>query len=259
MNARRDDEAETAGLLRAASAEYGDLPTDVADRMDRVLDQLPTADTLHRREERAVPDWIERLRARRLRYALVSATAALLVTVGAVAVAVQVVSTSDEKDGDAAVLADEAPSSEFGESDSEEEAVDEAPGAAEDDFGVDGAPQEEETEGVDESGTVEVFATGTDYGSGVDLLTELRGLGSGSTSGAVPEELAGLAEGGLPWENCQEAIAGRYDSLIVAADFAHFESAPAIVALLVSDAGEMAVALTPACGNGIIEELSVQE
>lgn len=258
MSTRREDEAEATGLLRTASSEYDDLPQAVADRLDRVLEQLPTADTLHPREERPSPGWLERLRAPRIRYALVSATAALLVTVGAVAVAVQVVSTSStDGDAGAGVLAEEDAASTYDEGGSESGAA--APEAGDDEFAAEGEPQDQGTEGLDESADVEMFATGTDYVAGADLLTALRDLGSESTSGTVPAELAGLAEGGVLWENCQKAIALRYDSLIVAADFAHFESEPAIVALLVSDSGEMAVALTAACGNGVIEELIVQE
>ncbi|WP_035697475.1 hypothetical protein, partial [Glycomyces tenuis] len=228
--------------------------------LDRVLEQLPTADTLrlHAPEERPAPSWLERLRARRLQYALMSATAALLVTVGAVAAAVQVVSTAGGS-GDAGVIAEENAGGAPEQSGAEQEDAGAPETAEEDELAAEGEPEEQGTEGVDESGSVEVFATGTDYSSGSDVLTALRELGVESPSGTVPEELAGLAEGGVLWENCQEAIALRYDSLIVAADFARFETQPAVVALLVSDSGEMAVALTPDCGNGHIGELFVQE
>lgn len=255
MSARRDDEHEAGALLRAASAEYDDLPRDVADRLDRVLEQLPSADTLHAGERRTSPAWIEWLRARRVRYALVSATAALIVTVGAVAAAVQVVSTSTGGDGGAGVSAEQEPDGAFDEGASED--------AAATPEGDDFAAEEEETQaespqGDDETSSVETFATGTDYTAQSDLLTALQELNGDSPDAAVPPQLTALADGGTMWERCQEALAERYGSLIVAVDFARFESQPAVLALLASESSETAVAVTPACADGVIEELFVQ-
>ncbi|GAB3654988.1 hypothetical protein [Glycomyces tarimensis] len=249
MNAWRDDEAKTAGLLQAASAEYDDLPTDVAGRLDRVLEQLPSADTLHSGEEPAAVSLTERLRPKRRRYALVSAAAALIVTVGGVALAVQVV--SEAGGGDSATMADQEAAG---------SPQDEDLGAASEaeEFNAEEEPQEVGPGDGESTMDVETFATGTDYDETADLLSALRQLGGESTGSAVPEELAALADGGELWQNCQNALARRYDGLVVAADFARFETEPAVMALLVSDSGEIAVAVAPDCAHGIIDELFSQ-
>ena len=78
-----------------------------------------------------------------------------------------------------------------------------------------GGTQDEAGEDAEVGGLagIETFATGTDYGAGTDLVAVLRELGSESTAGEVPPELAALAEGGDFWRNCQEAIAERYEGL----------------------------------------------
>ncbi|THV40616.1 hypothetical protein [Glycomyces buryatensis] len=235
---QQHDRTRVTETLRAASGEYDDLPADVQARLDRVLHQLPAADTLHHGErDGLLATWAERLRPKRVRYALISATAAILLTVGGVGVALQVVNDAPSSDaGATADLSDDTLADESERSEPGAEAEDE----------------------VEESAEVETFATGTDYTGDGDLLDALRGLGSQSTTsttGAVPEELAPLAEGGDFWQACQDALAGRYDGLLVAVDFARFESEPAVVALLVADSGEIAVAVGPACADGTIDEL----
>lgn len=257
MSARRDDEARAAGLLRTASAEYGDLPPDVADRLDRVLEQLPAADTLHHAPapESARPSrsWSERLGAHRVRYALLSATAALLITVGAVATAVQMVSTGGGSE-EAGALAEDT-----GEMLTTEESEQGAAPGPEDDLAAEEEPQAsgaEDAEGNgDGGGEVETFTTGTDYTTDMDVLTALRELGDGSPGGPVPPELLALSEGGPLWDTCRRAIAEWYGGLVVVADFASFESEPAVVALLLSESGEIAVAVTPECADGSVVEL----
>lgn len=253
MDTRHYDEAETGGLLRTASAEYDDLPQAVANRLDRVLEQLPGADTLHAGEEHTGRRWSERLRARGFRYALMSATAALLVTVGAVAAAVQIVSTS-AGDDEGSIVAEQHSGDVFDEDEDEDEngAAQEAEEFSDDD-------EAEAPAGAEETGSVEIFASGSDYNEQTDLLTALRDLGADGPTGTVPEELADLADSGTLWRNCQEAIASWYDSLIVAADFARFDSEPAVLALLVTDSGERAVAVTPECANGTVVEIFAQE
>lgn len=254
-------EAEVGRVLRQASSGYGDLPEHVGDRLDRVLDSLPPADTLHAgpREsafESWAERWAERLRPKRVRYAIVSAAAAVLVTVGGVATAVQFASGPADQDSGA--------SSEVqAESETERDNEDEAPGAADEEETPMSGPESEAEAGADGITGVETFVSGSDYGEGTDLLTALRELGGDGTSdesvsGEVPAELAELAAGGEFWRTCEEAIAKEYASLLVAVDFAHYESQPAIVALMVGDSGDIAVALTPACADGVIEPLAVQ-
>lgn len=251
-------EAAVSRVLWQASHAYGDLPEQVAGRLDRVLDALPAADTLHSapaRESR-FERWAERLRPRRVRYAILSASAAVVITVVALAGALQFVgaetggldggsmaNSEEHAEGEGAPAPGAAP-----ETGADTDAL------ADDEFG-------EREAGVDGIVNVEAFATGSDYQGGADLLAALRDLGDssvGTASGAVPEELAGIAAGGALWRACEEAIAARFDGLLVAVDFARFESEPAIMALLVSDEGDTAVALSPACGEGIIEALAVQ-
>jgi hypothetical protein len=248
-----DAEAEVGRLLRQVSSGYGDLPEHVGDRLDRVLDSLPPADTLHAGNRQGAFEswaerWTERLRPKRVRYAIASAAAAVLVTVGGVATAVQFVSGPSDEDGAASseVFAEDGTARE-GEDDGS------APGAEE-------SPLSENEAGDNEAGIagVETFASGSDYTEETDLLAALRELGSDSTSGEVPAELAELAAGGEFWKHCEEAIAEEYGSLLVAVDFARYESAPAIMALMVGDSGDIAVALTPACADGVIEPLAVQ-
>ena len=254
-----DAEAEVSRALWQASHGYGDLPEEVGDRLDRVLDSLPPVGTLHGSERAPAAEtwterWAERLRPKRVRYAIASVAAAVLVTVGGVATAVQLTTGNTAADSGSAQV--------FAEGEPERDAGDEAPGATE------ASPNGDETGGTqDEAGEdaevgglagIETFATGTDYGAGTDLVAVLRELGSESTAGEVPPELAALAEGGDFWRNCQEAIAERYEGLLVAVDFARYDSEPAIMALMVGESGDIAVALTPACADGIIEPLVEQ-
>ncbi|MEU5872050.1 hypothetical protein AB0A73_10885 [Glycomyces sp. NPDC047369] len=253
-------EAAVARALRQASDGYGDLPEQVAHRLDRVLDSLPSADTLRssaREPEREgfFASLAERLRPKRVRYAIASGAAAVLVTVGAVAVGLQALTADDgESPSSGQVYAEDGPRS--GDDDA-------APGEAspessgEDSLseeGADSAESDQEVGVLD----IESFASGTDYSASTDLLAALRGLGDHTADGEVPAELADLAAGGAFWRACEDAIAEEYQSLLVAVDFARYESAPAIMALLMSDEGEIAVALTPACADGVIEALAIQ-
>lgn len=272
------DEAAVSGALRAASEHYGDLPDTVADRLDRVLDQLPAADTLHGAAAEPGPTWAERpsrrsLRAiswsapARVRYALLSGVAALLLVIGGVAVAVQYVSDQPtDSAGSAQNEVGAADSEDDGGSDDEAAAPEtgETEAGTGDDQELSGeqnedAPdQAEEPSDTEESSSVETFATGSDYTGRDDLLTELRDLGNESTYAGPPPELETLAEGGTEWQTCQDALAERYSSLLVAVDFARYETEPAVVALLASDSGDIAVAVTPACGDGTIDQLALQ-
>ncbi|GAB3220922.1 hypothetical protein GCM10027447_05880 [Glycomyces halotolerans] len=249
MSMRRDFETEAARALREASAEYGDLPLDVADRLDRVLEQLPTADTLHARAETA-PSWGERIRSKRVRYALVSAAAAILVTIGGVGVAVQYFAATG--------AVDSATTAQDGAGDAGAGLADDEAGAARSEEIQSTDEELAAPEGAEETTGVETFSTGGDYADEPDLLAALRGLGDASADGEVPEELQFLARGGPAWENCREAIAERYDSLMVAVDFAWYDDEPAVVVLLVSDSGEIAVAVTAECAQGRIVELTSQ-
>jgi hypothetical protein len=243
---------DVSRVLRQASDGYAELPDHVGDRLDRVLEALPAADTLHsgphRRDDResVFERFAERLRPKRVRYALVSAAAAVLITVGAVATALQIVEPppDDSSAGSAELYAEE-----------QDTARDGAPGAE----GEEAPAEETDSEaGMDEASGVETFATGADYGSHTDLLTALRALGAESPAGEIPAELAELAAGGEFWQRCQEAIASEYSGLLVAVDFARYESEPALMALVEGDSGDTAVALTPACGDGVIEQLAAQ-
>jgi hypothetical protein len=182
----------------------------------------------------------------------VSAAAAVLVTIGGVATAIQFVSGTgeDEAGAPADVFAE-------GQQETEREAEDggAAPEAEDDEAPLSSDEEQAESEGI---AGVEPFASGSDYTSGSDLLAALRELGGDSASGEVPAELTELAAGGEFWKNCEEAIAKEYASLLVAVDFARYESEPAIMALMVGDSGDIAVALTPACAEGVIEPLAVQ-
>lgn len=250
-------EAQVGRALRQASSGYGDLPEHVGDRLDRVLDSLPPADTLHAGPRESAFEgwaerWAERLRPKRVRYALVSAAAAVLVALGGVATAVQYVSGPGNQDSGA--------SSDLQAEGDTERSIDdaEAPGAAdEEETPMSGAETEAEA-GADGIAGVETFTSGSDYSEDTDLLTALRELGTDTAASEVPAELTELAAGGEFWKNCEEAIAKEYASLLVAVDFAHYESQPAIVALMVGESGDLAVALTPACADGVIEPLAVQ-
>ncbi|MEU6246864.1 hypothetical protein [Glycomyces sp. NPDC047010] len=254
-------EAEVARTLRRASDGYGDLPEQVGHRLDRVLDSLPSADTLRsaaRGPEREgfFASLAERLRPKRVRYAIASGAAAVLVTVGAVAVGLQAFTQSDESPSAGQVYAEDGPRSE-GDDDyaaSGEPSPESDGGDSLSEEGADSAESDAEVGVLD----VESFASGTDYSASTDLLAALRGLGDHTAAGEVPAELADLAAGGAFWRACEDAIAEEYESLLVAVDFARYESAPAIMALLMSDDGEIAVALTPACADGVVEALAVQ-
>jgi len=252
-------EAAVARALRQASDGYGDLPEQVAHRLDRVLDSLPSADTLRSTAREPERDGFfaslaERLRPKRVRYAIASGAAAVLVTVGAVAVGLQALTAdSGESPSSDQVYAEDGPRS--GDDDAAGEAAPES--SSEDSLSEEGG---DSAESDAEMGVLDVesFASGTDYSASTDLLAALRGLGDHTADGEVPAELADLAAGGEFWRACEDAIAEEYQSLLVAVDFARYESSPAIMALLVSDEGETAVALTPACADGVIEALAIQ-
>ncbi|MEU6860277.1 hypothetical protein AB0B28_15560 [Glycomyces sp. NPDC046736] len=242
-------ESEVAGVLRQASDEYGDLPADVGNRLDRVLNTLPAADTLRSGARQTwFERWAERLRPKRVRYAILSTAAAVLFTVGGVSVAIQVVG-GDSGEGESALSSDS-----YEEHQSDEGGA--APEAAPDE-----EPMNEETQ-LEEPGAaiagVETFATGVDYADDPDLIASLHELGATTRSGEVPPELEALAAGGRAWEDCEEAITAEYGGLLIAVDFAHYDAAPAMVALLLADSGEVAIALTPACAEGLVEPLAVQ-
>lgn len=256
-------EAEVARMLRQASDGYGDLPDEVAHRLDRVLESLPAADTLRSAAHSAAPaateragflaSLAERLRPKRVRYAIASAAAAVLVTVGAVAAGLQVFVDRPDEAGSDQVFAEDAPRSD------EEEAAEGAPGPGDESIDAfDGGTEDSGTDAEAGVSGVESFASGTDYSASTDLLAALRGLGEHTAAGEIPAELEDLAAGGEFWRRCEEAIAEEYQSLLVAVDFARYESSPAIMALLVTEQGEIAVALTPACAEGTIEALAVQ-
>jgi len=252
-----DAEAEVSRMLWQASSGYGDLPEQVGDRLDRVLDALPPADRLHAAER---PGWTERLaerlRPKRVRYAIASVAAAVLITVGGVGTAIQLTTGAGQ---DAGATSDNL----YAEGDEREGEEDGAPGATEA-SPLPGDETEEQSEAGDDETTVnglagiETFATGSDYVEGTDLIAVMRELGADSASGEVPAELADLAAGGDFWRNCEEAIAAQYQGLLVAVDFARYDSQPAIMALMVGDDGDIAVALTPACADGVIEPLAEQ-
>jgi hypothetical protein len=261
MSPQRPSEAEVGRMLREASSDYGDLPEQVGDRLDRVLETLPPAHTLPAAERRgAFAGWsermAERLRPKRVRYAIASVSMAVLVTVGGVATAIQLTSGADQDAGASADL--------FAEDGSERDDGEQPPGATEASPLPGDATEETRNESGDDETTVEglagieTFATGSDYEAGTDLIAVLRELGDGSASGEVPSELAGLAAGGDFWRTCQEAIAAQYRGLLVAVDFARYDSEPAIMALMTGDDGDFAVALTPACADGVIEPLAEQ-
>jgi hypothetical protein len=257
-----DAEAEVGRMLRQASSDYGDLPEEVGHRLDRVLDALPPAHTLHAAERPgAFAGWTdrmaERLRPKRVRYAIASVAAAVLVTVGGVATAIQLTTGAEQDAGATADLYAEDGSERDGDGEG-------APGATEASPFPGDATEEPQSESGDDESTVdglagiETFATGSDYEAGTDLIAVLRELGADSTAGEVPAELAELAAGGDFWRTCEEAIAARYEGLLVAVDFARYDSEPAIMALMVGADGDIAVALTPACADGVIEPLAEQ-
>lgn len=261
MSQQHDAEAQAAHALRRASDGYPDLPDQVAHRLDRVLDSLPAADRLHGApaaapaRESLLERWAERLRPRRVRYAILSTAAAVLVTVGAVGIALQYVADPASEDAGASAVQDQ----EDGAADSGATGG-AAPEAAEEDEQTMSSEAPAAGEDFDDLiAGVETFATGSDYSADTDLLEALRSLGTDSSTGAVPAALSDLAAGGEFWQRCEEAITAEFDSLLLAVDFARYESQPAIMVLLLSaDAGETAVALTPACGDGVIETLAVQ-
>jgi hypothetical protein len=246
-----DAESEVGRVLRQASEGYPELPAHIGDRLDRVLDGLPAVDRDTARPEGWLDRLADRLRPKRVRYALVSATAAVLVLGGAVVAALQSVTPEAGSDatGSAEVFAEEQDTARDGEA---------GPGAQGEE-----APESDTSDteaGTDDFAGVATYATGSDYASDTDLVASLQGLGSGAESGSgeVPPELADLAAGGDLWQRCQEAIVREYAGLLVAVDFARYESEPAIMALVTGDSGDTAVALTPACADGVIEPLAVQ-
>jgi hypothetical protein len=180
----------------------------------------------------------------------------VLVTVGGVATAIQMTTGASQDSGasSAEVLAEDqnGRGEEEGAPDAAETPL---PGSETD------APQNESGEdeaGVDALGGIATYASGSDYDEGTDLIAVMRELPTSSYMGEVPSELAELAAGGDFWDNCEEAIAARYQGLLVAVDFAHYDSQPAIMALVSGADGDIAVALTPACADGVIEPLAEQ-
>ncbi|MDN3241961.1 hypothetical protein [Glycomyces tritici] len=257
-NDAQSAEADVSRILWQASSGYGDLPEEVGDRLDRVLDSLPAADTLHAggsagTRETWADRWAERLRPKRVRYAIASAAAAVLVTVGGVATAIQFTTGANQDGGasSAEVLAED-------QHDRNDEEG--APGAAESPLETEASQNEsgEDEAGVSGLGEIATYASGSNHSQSTDLIAVMHELAAGSFTGEVPPELAELAAGGDFWDHCEEAIATHYPGLLVAVDFARYDSKPAIMVLVAGDDGDVAVALTPACADGVIEPLAEQ-
>lgn len=251
-------EADVSRTLWQASSGYGDLPEEVGDRLDRVLDSLPAVDTLHAggstgTRETWADRWAERLRPKRVRYAIASAAAAVLVTVGGVATAIQFTTGASQESG---ASSDQVLAEDQNDRNNEEG----APGAAESPLETEASQNEsgEDGAGVDALGEIATYASGSNHSQGTDLIAVMHELAASSFMGEVPPELAELAAGGDFWDNCEEAIATRYPGLLVAVDFARYDSKPAIMVLVAGDDGDIAVALTPACADGVIEPLAEQ-
>ncbi|QSB05363.1 hypothetical protein [Natronoglycomyces albus] len=253
---RRMSSHQVAQMLSAASSDYEELPQSLERRLDTVLANLPSAETLHSERPSLARSWTRRFQIPRFRYALASAATAVVVTVGGVWVASQITQTGDVGD-EPPTIAGESPT------DTEAGTLDES----DDDMGAFSDPEDGVWDGQEETETrplppsesaLETHTSGENYSPEDDLAAALRDLVDVDEPANVPDDLRGLYTNGDEWERCQSAILRHYDAIPIMADFAQFEDQPAVLVALVGESGDSVAVLGPNCGFPDVDELFLQ-
>ncbi|GAA4912699.1 hypothetical protein LX16_2351 [Stackebrandtia albiflava] len=224
-------DARLRDRLAAASADYEALPTAVADRLDRVLAELPPLEapqTDRPAPARPRPWWRRRL-------ALASAAGTgTAVIVAALFLATQPLQTGGAEDAAEPALEREESAA------SEPEAG--APEGGEDTpLGTQGEP-----------GYVVTYS-GHDYAPGQDMEFALAATGDVSVKGLDPG-LQVIAADPDALTGCVSAVERYFGGTAVAVDFGTFEDSPAVVVVVSSVTGGGTIAAQgPGCADGTLD------
>lgn len=222
----RDTADVTAGL-RALSQTYQDLPSPVADRLDRALAELPdltAPDTAPPPVPPVRRPWWRR------RYALASASLAVVAFVaGGLLFAVQPWSASMETGASGAQDQEQDKAEPFGE----REHKDSAPS---DDAGV-----------HSEVEPYLVTYSNRDYRE--SDLTQARDVEEVGDMSAVPKSLVPLTSSPEARDHCVAQLNREFGGTTESVDFGRYEGEPAMIAIIADDAGGgVAVAVGGMCG-----------
>lgn len=248
-------------ILQSTSDSYEDMPETVSQRLDTVLANLPSAETLHPEKPSLAKSWSRRFQMPRFRYALASAATALVVTVGGVWIASQIAETSDPETDPPAVAGEDETTDEETETPREDdEGDDDDVGAftSPEPDGPDSEAEEESTPQPPSESAIDTHTSGDNYNSEDDLAEALRDLAEEDEAADVPDELGALYSNAELWERCQDLILRHYDAIPILADFAEFEDEAAMVIFLVGEEGDLVTVLGPECGVQDVDEQFLQ-
>lgn len=223
------DAAVTAGL-RALSQSYPDMPSQVAERLERTLAELPeltAPDTAPAPAPKPKQPWWRR------RYALASASLAVAAFVaGGILIA-----QFTPMNSDAATNAE-------GNSESSVQPFDkERDNPGEND-------QSEKDSGTDSEGSAyRVSYSGTDYSE--SDLARARGLSATGDKAALDPALEPLSTDKSVRDACLSELTGTYGGSVESVDFGQYEGEPAMVAVVADESsGGTVAAVGPDCRSG---------
>lgn len=244
-------------MLQSASQSYEELPDSVSQRLDTVLANLPSAETLHHEKPSLAKSWTRRFQMPRFRYAIASAATAVLVTVGGVWVASQLTQTTDPGT-EPPTVAGEDPTSEDEADSPMEDDDDMGAFTSPDGDSPDAAEEGQESPQPPSDSAIDTHTSGESYTAEDDLAEALRDLADEDEAANVPDDLSSLYNNAEAWERCESSILRHYDAIPIMADFAEFENEPAMVVFLVGEDGDAVAVLGPDCGVQDVDEQFLQ-
>lgn len=245
-------------MLKSTSQSYEDLPDSVSYRLDTVLSNLPSAETLHHEKPSLAKSWTRRFQMPRFRYAFASAATAVLVTVGGVWVAAQFAQGTDPNSEPPSIAGEDPTSEEHDDSPMAED--DDDPGTM---INPEGDSPEADEEALESpqppsESAIDTHTSGESYTADDDLAEALRDLADEDVATDVPDDLSSLYSNAEAWDRCESSILRHYDAIPIMADFAEFENEPAMVVFLVGEDGDAVAVLGPECGVQDVDEQFLQ-
>ncbi|MGH8791982.1 MAG: hypothetical protein ACRDXX_04970 [Stackebrandtia sp.] len=251
----RDAVVEDAVRMRLrtlSESGYPDLPSAVAERLDRALIELPdltAPDTAPLAAPRAPTPWWKR------RFAL---TAAAGIAVLGLAAGGGVLAMQPGDDESPATALDEADSND-GRKGADSPSQPLTDGEAQEDDGGDSAPEDElGAEGDEETLDYSVSYSGYDYvPEDMQSATQQESTGSAEN---VADSLRRLADDPTARDFCVAWVQDVHGGMVSVTDFGYFEGQPAMVAVVDRTDGSAVVAAVGAdCGLDGVDELYSQE
>jgi hypothetical protein len=239
-----DADAAVIAGLRALSGSYPDLPSSVADRLDRTLAELPeltAADTTPPAKPASrVPWW-------RRRFALATAMTAAVVALAGLGLLTAFPPWADSNAPSSGQAGDTA------ESGSHTEDQLKSLPSPDDDSGSDQAG----IEGEREPGYPVTFS-GRDYTA--RTLAEAADPSTADAKSSLDTSLNPLLNDTVQRDGCVATILAAYTGTVSAIDFGSFDGAPAMLAVIDdADGGNVVVAVGAGCDAQHMNELSHQE